>query len=73
MKDDEVDRETWQVGGFTKSRAHHYTENFEKKMVEVHVDMFLEYTFFCVPTLIVTSESASPLYQSQELVLVKMR
>ena len=46
MKDDEFYEETWQVWYFIKSHAYHFTENFDKKMVEFHVDMFVEYKDF---------------------------
>ena len=45
MKDDEFYEETWQVWYFIKSHAYHFTENFDKKMVEFHVDMFAEYKY----------------------------
>ena len=50
IKCDEVDKATCKVWYFIKSHAHHYTEIFGKKMVEVCVDMFVEYKdFTCSP------------------------
>ena len=73
MKDDEVYEATWEVWSFIKSCAQHENEKSGKKMVEVHVEMFVEYKTLRATPLVETPSYISPLDKIQELALANMR
>ena len=73
MKDDEVYEATREVLYFIKSCAQHETEKSGKKMVEVHVEMFLEYKTISATPLVERSSYIYSLDKTQELALSNMR
>ena len=73
MKYDEYYEAIWKVWYFIKSCAQHETKKSGMKIVEVHVEIFLEYKTLRATPLVETPSYISPLDKIQELALANMR